>query len=603
MTRREISRLMVANRGEIALRIMRTCHEMGIETVAVYGDGEEDAQHTRYATDAYRIPDGPGLPYLRIDALIEVARRAGADAIHPGYGFLAENTAFSQAVADAGLVFVGPPAHAMSLMGDKIAARRIAQKANVPMVPGTTDPIESIEAAQAWADAHGYPVAVKASGGGGGKGFRVAKSASELPPAFNGSRGEAERYFSNPQVYLERYLEEPRHIEVQVFVDASGKVWAFPERECSIQRRHQKLVEESPSPAVTEEIRERLWASTIALVQEVGYLGAGTVEYMLDTDGQFYFLEMNTRIQVEHTITEMVTGVDLVREQILAAQGDPPSFTEADVFPRGWAIECRINAEDPGRDFAPSAGTPTRYVMPSGFGVRVESSIQQGDPIMATYDSLISKLITWGRTREEAIARMERALDDYIIEGVATTIPFHKKIMGHDAFRAGETPTVFLQRHPEVLDVAPTPTVAASGEDGDSQPPLRMLVEVGGRRLDVAVSGLRGLPAITSNGGTSRTGSTQRRKSRGGRASERKASGNDIVAPGQGTVLRVAAKNGQVVKTGDLICVLEAMKMENDIVAHRDGVVANLTVTDGASVAAGTVLATIEDATEGETRG
>jgi acetyl-CoA/propionyl-CoA carboxylase, biotin carboxylase, biotin carboxyl carrier protein len=602
MTRREISRLMVANRGEIALRIMRTCHEMGIETVAVYGDGEEDAQHTRYATEAYRIPDGAGLPYLRIDALIEVARRAGADAIHPGYGFLAENTTFSQAVADAGLVFVGPPAHAMSLMGDKIAARRIALNANVPMVPGTTDPIESIEAAQAWADAHGYPVAVKASGGGGGKGFRVAKSASELPTAFNGSRGEAERYFSNPEVYLERYLEEPRHIEVQVFVDSSGKVWAFPERECSIQRRHQKLVEESPSPAVTEEIRERLWASTIALVQEVGYLGAGTVEYMLDTDGQFYFLEMNTRIQVEHTITEMVTGVDLVREQILAAQGDPPSFTQAEVYPRGWAIECRINAEDPGRDFSPSAGTPTRYVTPSGFGVRVESSILQGDPIMATYDSLISKLIAWGRSREEAIARMERALDDYVIDGVATTIPFHKKIMRHEAYRAGETPTVFLQRHPEVLDVAPA-AVAGANEDEDAQPPLRMLVEVGGRRLDVAVSGLSGMAPIASNGGTGRAGTAPRRKSRAGRASERKAGGNDLVAPGQGTVLRVAAKNGQVVKTGDLICVLEAMKMENDIVAHRDGVVANLSVTDGASVAAGTVLATIEDAPEGGSEG
>lgn len=593
MSQRKISRLLIANRGEIALRIMRTCHEMGIETVAVYGDGEENTLHVRYATEAYRIPDGPGLPYLRIESLLDIANRSGAEAVHPGYGFLAENTSFAQAVEDAGLVFVGPPPHAMSLMGDKIEARRIARNASVPMVPGTDEPIESADEALAWAEEHGFPVAVKASGGGGGKGFRVARSASGLPAAFNGSRGEAERYFSNPSVYLERYLDDPRHIEVQVFVDAHGKVWAFPERECSIQRRHQKLVEESPSPAVDEAIRERLWQSTTALVHDVGYRGAGTVEYMLDSDGQFYFLEMNTRIQVEHTITEMVTGVDLVREQILAAMGDGPSFSQQDVYPRGWSIECRINAEDPGRDFAPSAGKPSRYVEPAGFGVRVESSIGTGDPIMANYDSMIAKLITWGRTRDEAISRMSRALSDYGIEGVVTTIPFHQNIMAHDAFRAGHTSTSFLQQHPEVLDV-PASGITVAEEDGEmAGPPLKMLVEVGGRRLDVAVSGLAGLPAVGTRNGKS---ASRPRRARGGRASERKATGNDLVAPGQGTVLRVDVENGQSVSTGDPICVIEAMKMENEIVAHRDGFIANLAVKAGESIAAGAVIATIEGA-------
>lgn len=595
MPEQKIARLLVANRGEIALRVMRSCHELGIETVAIYGDGEENAQHVRYATDAYRIPDGTGLPYLRIDAIVETARKAGADAVHPGYGFLAENTAFARAVEDAGLIFVGPPAEAMALMGDKISARRIARDAGVPMVPGTVNPVPNVDEALAWADEHGYPVAIKASGGGGGRGFRVARTESEMEAAFNGSRGEAERYFSNPEVYLERYLEEPRHIEVQVFVDAGGRVWAFPERECSIQRRHQKLVEESPSPAVDERVREELWASTIALVQKVGYRGAGTVEYMLDADGKFYFLEMNTRIQVEHTITEMVTGVDLVREQIIAAMGQPASFTKADTYPRGWSIECRINAEDPGRDFAPSAGTPTAYEMPAGFGVRVESAIQPGDPIMANYDSLISKLVTWGRTRDEAIDRMARALADYRIEGIASTIPFHQKIMAHEAFRRGETSTIFLSRHPDVLDLAPA-TVPAStgGDDSVAGQPLKMLVEVGGRRLDVSISGLSGSLAVPGNGNASNA----RRRSRPGRTNEHKATGNDLVAPGQGTVLRVDVENGQRVATGDSICVIEAMKMENEIVAQRDGIVTNLSVKTGESVSAGAIIATIADDAE-----
>lgn len=587
-----ISRVLVANRGEIALRVMRTCHEMGIKTVAVYGDGEENAPHVRYATDAYRVPDGPSLPYLRINALIEVAMRSGADAIHPGYGFLAENAAFSRAVTEAGIIFIGPSAEAMSRMGDKIAARQVARQAGVPMVPGTDGPVDTVEDALAWAEEHGYPVAIKASGGGGGKGFRVARSEGEMRPAFDGARGEAERYFSNPAVFLERYLERPRHVEVQVFVDAMGKVWAFPERECSVQRRHQKLIEETPSPVVTQDLRVRLQASSRALVEGIDYRGAGTVEYMLDGDGTFYFLEMNTRIQVEHTVTEMITGVDLVREQILAAMGQAPTISDADLVPRGWSLQCRINAEDPGREFAPSAGTLGRYEAPAGFGVRVESAIGQGDPIMVNYDSMIAKLVTWGRTRDETIDRMLRSLDDYRIEGVATTIPFHRNVLSNDAFRAGDTTVAFLTEHPDVLDIAPVSVEADPAADDGSAEPVKLLVEVGGRRLDVSVSGLQGL-AI---GSSAPAPNGARRRTRASRTTERKASGNDIVSPGHGTVLRVDVEDGQQVSTGETICVIEAMKMENEVVAHRDGVIASLSVQAGSAVSAGAVIATINDA-------
>ncbi|HVL24006.1 MAG TPA: biotin carboxylase N-terminal domain-containing protein [Thermomicrobiales bacterium] len=589
MTEGNIRRVLVANRGEIAIRIMRACREMGIASVAVYGDGEERAPHVRYADDAWRIPDGPGLPYLRIEGLIDVAKRAGADAVHPGYGFLAENAAFARATVEAGLVFIGPPAEAIAAMGNKVEARRIATGAGVSPVPGTPGPVASAEEARAWADAHGYPVAVKASGGGGGRGFRVARDASEIEAAFAGSRGEAERYFANPEVYLERYLEQPRHIEVQVFADAHGGVVAFPERDCSIQRRHQKLVEESPSPAVDAALRERFQAATGALVRAVDYRGAGTVEYLLDRGGEFFFLEMNTRIQVEHTITEMVTGIDLIREQIRVASGAPLSFGAADVTPRGWAIECRINAEDASRQFAPVAGTITRDREPAGFGVRVDGALREGDQILPAYDSMIAKLIVWGRDRDEAISRMRRALADYEIGGVPTTIPFHQRVMAHPAFVAGEATTTFLVDHPDVLEIAAASQEEASAAaDGAVDERTRLIVEVGGRRFDVAVAGLA---SVATTNGRSRA-----KRSGRPRAASAAAAGNALVSPIQGTVLRVAVEPGQAVAAGDLICVVEAMKMENELTAHRDGVVTEVGVAAGGTVQIGTVVATIEDA-------
>ena len=590
MDQRTISRILVANRGEIALRIMRSCHEMGINTVAVYGEGEENAQHVRYAGEAWRIPAGDGLPYLQIEALVEIAKKVGADAVHPGYGFLAENASFARAVVGAGLIFIGPPADAIAAMGDKVEARRIASSAGVEPVPGTTDPVESVEDALAWANTHGYPVAVKASGGGGGRGFRVARIADDLPSAFEGSRGEAERYFSNPEVYLERYIEEPRHIEVQIFADGEGRVVAFPERECSIQRRHQKLIEETPSPAVSGDLRQRLQDAAVALAKVVGYRGVGTIEFLLDADGSFYFLEMNTRIQVEHTVTEMVTGVDIVREQIRIASGLPLSLGQDQLQPNGWSIECRINAEDASRNFTPATGTISIYSPPAGFGVRVDSAVVQGEDILPSYDSMIAKLVTWGRDRGEAIARAERALADYRVEGVPTTIPFHQRVLGHDAFIAGATSTTFLTLHPEVLEgYEPLKPTLPERAEPDSER-LTMLVEVGGRRFDVAVSGL---PA---NGASRKQTGRKRQPGAPARAGGSVAGGNDLVSPIQGTVLRVAVEEGQSISAGELICVVEAMKMENEMTAHRDGVVSRLAVETGVTVQIGSVIATIKDA-------
>jgi acetyl-CoA/propionyl-CoA carboxylase biotin carboxyl carrier protein len=585
--KRTIARLLVANRGEIALRVMRTCREMGIEPVAVYGNGEESAPHVRYADDAWRLRDSAGLPYLDIQGVVEAARAARVDAIHPGYGFLAENAEFARALDVAGILFVGPSAEAIASMGDKVEARRIATAAGLRPVPGTTEPVRTVEEAIAAARATGYPVAVKAAGGGGGRGFRVARGEQDLAGAFHGSSGEAERYFSNPEVYLERYLEHPRHIEVQVMADTHGNVVALGERDCSIQRRHQKLVEETPSPAVAPDIRAKLLEASRDLARSVDYVGAGTVEYLLDASGDFYFLEMNTRIQVEHTITEMVTGIDLVREQIAVATGEPLSVSEADVFPRGWAIECRINAEDAGRDFAPAPGRIGTYSEPGGFGVRVDGALGQGDEIQPRYDSLIAKLVAWGRSREEAILRMTRALGDFSIGGVPTTIPFHQRVMRHPEFRAGRATTTFLVEYPEVLPSPAEPDRSpAFGEDADAMP-LSLVVEVNGRRFETSV---RGLPAGRAPGPETK----RKRTRRAGRAdSGAAASGDDLVSPIHGTVIGINVAPGDQVEAGQVICVVEAMKMENELAAHKAGTIASMPLEPGASVSIGQVVATI----------
>jgi acetyl-CoA/propionyl-CoA carboxylase biotin carboxyl carrier protein len=589
-TERPLRRVLIANRGEIALRVIRACRELGIAPIAVYGEGEERARHVVAADDAYRIPAGTTLPYLDIPALIGIATAAGADGVHPGYGFLAENASFARAVAEAGMVFIGPTPEQMVSMGDKVEARKIAAAAKVPMVPGTADPVASVDEARAWADANGYPVAVKAAGGGGGRGFRVAHSADELEEAFLGSAGEAQRYFANATVYLERYLVRPRHVEVQVFGDKHGNVVALGERDCSVQRRHQKLVEETPSPAVTPELRERMWGSAVALAKAVGYHGAGTVEFMLTPEKEFFFLEMNTRIQVEHTITEEVTGIDLVAEQVKVAMGRRLSFTQADVQPRGHAIQCRINAEDAGRDFKPTPGVLTGYREPGGLGVRVDSAMAPGEEILPTYDSLICKLVVHARDRDEAIARMTRALDEFLVEGVATTIPFHRNVMASQAFQHGDVTTAFLPENPGVIPAPMTVTPAA--HDGEPAAPSETLVEVNGRRFTVSIQGLGGIAVAPapSAGGAQRSAP----KKRGATSSAPAASGKGLTSPIQGTVVRASGAVGDTVTAGQVLFVVEAMKMENEIAAHRDGKITAIKVGAGTAIKVGALLAEIE---------
>ncbi|MFL5762044.1 MAG: acetyl/propionyl/methylcrotonyl-CoA carboxylase subunit alpha [Thermomicrobiales bacterium] len=580
-----LQRVLIANRGEIAVRVIRACRELGVYPVAVYGGGEERSRHVRLADEAHRIPDGDRLPYLNIDAIVAIALRANAQAIHPGYGFLSENADFALACGRSGLIFVGPTPGAIEAMGDKVRARAIALQAGVPIVPGADASVPSREAAYEWAEQIGFPVAIKAAGGGGGRGFRIAPRPEDLAAAFDGAAGEASRYFGNPTVYLERYLPRPRHVEVQIFADGHGDIVALGERDCSVQRRHQKLIEETPSPAVDHHLRTSLFNAAIALARAVEYSGAGTVEFLVAEDGSFYFLEMNTRIQVEHTITEETTGIDLVREQLLVAAGNALSFRQTEIEARGHAIQCRINAEDAGRGFAPTPGVLTAYQEPGGFGVRVDSAMEPGAEIMPAYDSLIAKLVAWGRDRDEAIARMRRALGEFRIEGVPSTIPFHQRVFMNEAFvRRGAT-TAFLDEHPDVL-----PEPAAVPDDAARETPSawrEVLVEVNGRQLSVRVNG----DPLSQPNRAQRT--APKRPVHASRGSTAVANEEKLRSPIQGTVLRVAAKTGTRVEAGDLICVIEAMKMENEIRAHRLGEVVELPIVQGGTVKIGDLLAVI----------
>ena len=578
-------KVLVANRGEIALRVMRACRELGIVTVAVYGDGERDAPHVRYADEAFRIPSEQALPYLDVAAIVAAAQATGADAVHPGYGFLAENAGFARACADAGVVFIGPPPDAIAAMGDKVAARRVALAAGVPVVPGTAGSVDAA-AAGAFGDEQGYPIAIKASAGGGGRGFRVAGSTAEVADAWQGASGEAARYFGDPAVYVERYLDHPRHVEVQVFADAHGHVVALGERDCSIQRRHQKLIEESPSPAIDGPTRARMGETAVALARAVGYRNAGTVEFLFQ-DGDFYFLEMNTRIQVEHPVTELVTGVDLVKEQIRVAAGLPLSFSDG-VPLRGHAIECRINAEDPGRGFAPTPGRITGYQAPAGFGVRVDSAAEPGYVILPAYDSLIAKLIVWGRDRDETLARLDRALGDFRVQGVATTIPFDRAVIAVPAFRRGDFDTRFIDRHAEVLEGLVPAGGLEPPEANGVEAPEEYVVEVGGKRFDVRLYARATVTEAAPRRGIGRPRHRTSAPLPTGR--------EDITSPIQGTVLSVAVEVGATVRAGALICVIEAMKMENEITAPHDGVVRAVDVAVGQTVQIGTRLALIEAA-------
>ncbi|HEX2375966.1 MAG TPA: acetyl-CoA carboxylase biotin carboxylase subunit [Gaiellales bacterium] len=574
------TKVLVANRGEIAVRVFRTLREMGIGSVAVYSDADRELPFVAYADEAYRIGAGPASEsYLRGETIIRTAQRAGAEAIHPGFGFLAENPEFARACAAAGLTFIGPPPEAMEAMASKTAARQAMAAAGVPIVPGVTEAVASLDDARRAAEEIGYPVAVKAAAGGGGKGIKPAANADELERAFESAQREGKAYFADDAVYLERYLERPRHVEVQVLADLHGNVIHLGERDCSVQRRHQKILEETPSPAVSPELRERIGEIAVNAARAVGYTNAGTVEGLLDADGSYYFLEMNTRLQVEHTITEMVTGLDLVREQVWIAGGRPLGWTQADVRLHGHSIQCRINAEDPAAGFVPTPGTITRYREPSGPGVRVDSGVAEGSEVSGLYDPMIAKLVVWDEDRDLARHRMLRALSEFEIEGPRTLIPLHRQILEHPDFVAGGLVHEFVEaggEHDGEMEPAGVQGPVPQAGETRSLP-----VEVDGKRFDVTVT----MPE--------HRGRTRLRARRAAIAErERTAHGHgDVVrSPMQGTVLTVAVAEGATVAAGDVLVVVEAMKMENEIVAHGPGVVEAVEIATGDQVATGQAL-------------
>ncbi|HKH14352.1 MAG TPA: acetyl-CoA carboxylase biotin carboxylase subunit [Solirubrobacterales bacterium] len=590
-------KVLVANRGEIAIRVMRTLKEMGIVSVGVYSEADRDAPHVGEADEAHLLgPPVPAESYLNVEKLLDTARKAGAGAIHPGYGFLAENADFAKACEEAEIVFIGPPAGAIEAMGSKTRARELMADAGVPIVPGTTSPVETVAKAKKAAKEIGYPVACKAAGGGGGKGFRVAHSEDELEDAFEGASREGEKFFSDPTVYLERYLEDPRHVEVQVLADSQGNVIHLGERDCSIQRRHQKLIEEAPAPHVDEEMRERIGKIATDAATAVGYRSAGTVEG-LQVGDEYFFLEMNTRVQVEHCVTEMVTGIDIVREQILVADGAELSVAQDDVELHGHAIECRINAEAAHKNFAPAPGSITTYTEPAGPGVRVDSGVRAGSEVTPLYDPMVAKLIAWDTDRERATARMLRALGEYEIGGLVTLIPFHRAILATDQWRNAETARDLIGDRKWLKSLEPepeTPPDSVADGEGEAEEALSRTykVEVDGRLHSVKVIGAA-MPA----GGNPGAGAGLRRPPRRERAAGGPAGGGAtdvLVSPIQGTVLKVPVSNGDEVSEGTLICVVEAMKMENEITTHRAGKVVELSVTEGGSVAAGDTIARIE---------
>jgi acetyl-CoA/propionyl-CoA carboxylase, biotin carboxylase, biotin carboxyl carrier protein len=580
------SKVLVANRGEIAIRVFRTLRELGIKTVAVYSEADRAALHASYADEAHLLGGGaPAESYLNQERLLEAATRAGAEAVHPGYGFLAENAGFARACAAAGFVWIGPPPEAIEAMGSKIEARERMQAAGVPIVPGATEAVESARDVRRFGDELGWPVAIKASAGGGGKGLKVVRSAEEVERAFESARREGEAYFSDSAVYVERYLEDPRHVEVQVLADSHDSVIHLGERDCTIQRRHQKLIEETPSPAVDADMRDRIGKIAVDAARAVGYQSAGTVEGLLSREGEYFFLEMNTRIQVEHTVTEMATGLDLVREQVLIAAGEPLSVRQEDVRLEGHALECRINAEDVSNGFLPAPGTITHYQEPAGPGVRVDSGVVAGSEISPLYDPMIAKLVVHDVDREHARRRMLRALDEFAVQGVKTLIGFHKALLTHPCFIEAGTchglveSELLAARAAELEDGRPVggaAVVAASAQESVRQ------VEVDGRRFEVRI--LRPEPGFVE---------LARRRSERARGGSGGAGRDAVVSPMQGTVLSVEVAEGDEVEAGHVLCIVEAMKMENEVHAHRSGRVTELSVAVGQPVTTGQVICVV----------
>jgi acetyl-CoA/propionyl-CoA carboxylase biotin carboxyl carrier protein len=583
------SKVLVANRGEIAVRVIRALDELGIESVAVYSEADRNAQHVKRATEAHLLGPGPASEsYLNVDKLMEVIEASGAEAVHPGYGFLAENAAFAKRLEEAGVTFIGPPASAIEAMGSKTRARELMANAGVPIVPGTTEAVDTVEEAAKIAEEIGYPIAVKAAGGGGGKGFRVALEPDKLSDAFEGAAREGEKFFSDATVYLERYLPDPRHVEVQVLADRQGNTVHLGERDCSIQRRHQKLIEESPAPLVDAELREKIGKIAVDAAKAVGYHSAGTIEGLLQ-DGEYFFLEMNTRVQVEHCVTEAVTGVDIVREQILIAAGEPLSFGQEDISWNGHAIECRINAEDAAKNFAPAPGTVTGYREPSGPGVRVDSGVTSGSEITPLYDPMVAKLIVWDADRERATRRMLRALEEFEVDGVTTLIGFHKAIMASEQWGNAETCRDLIEDRDWLKSLA-QPKPESGGADEDAETVERdYVVEIAGKRFEVKVHGEAptGVAPAAANGAAAAPRPRRERAKGGG------GGGDTLASPLQGNVFKVLVEQGAEVEEGALICIIEAMKMENEITAHKAGTVAELPISEGGSVTAGDTLAVI----------
>ncbi|MDG5820447.1 acetyl-CoA carboxylase biotin carboxylase subunit [Natronococcus sp. A-GB7] len=606
-------KVLVANRGEIAVRVMRACEELNVGTVAVYSEADKDSGHVRYADEAYNVgPARAADSYLDHEAVIEAARKADADAIHPGYGFLAENAEFAAKVEEAeGITWVGPSSSAMESLGEKTKARKIMSEADVPIVPGTTDPVTDPEEVEAFGEEHGYPIAIKAEGGGGGRGMKVVWDESEVEDQLESAKREGEAYFDNDSVYLERYLENPRHIEVQILADGEGNVRHLGERDCSLQRRHQKVIEEGPSAALTDELREKIGEAARRGVSAADYTNAGTVEFLVEEDlgrdgllgpdANFYFLEVNTRIQVEHTVTEEITGIDIVKRQIRIAAGQTVDFDQDDVEIDGHAIEFRINAENAANDFAPATGGElTTYDPPGGIGVRMDDALKQGDKLVTDYDSMIAKLVVWGADREECLERSLRALREYEIEGIPTIIPFHRLMLSDERFVESTHTTKYLDEELDEsrIEEAQAQWGSESAAAGDDEEAVEreFTVEVNGKRFQVNLEE-HGAPAIPAGNGGGQTQAGGPPEPAGGASeaeTEIDADGETVDAEMQGTILGVEVEVGDEVEAGDVLVVLEAMKMENDIVASRGGTVSQIAVEEGESVDMGDTLVVLE---------
>ncbi len=572
-----MKRVLIANRGEIAVRVIRACSDHGIESVAVYSETDRDSMHAQMADSAYSLGGTTAAQtYLNIEKLIAIAKKSGADSVHPGYGFLSENADFAQAVIDAGLIWIGPPPAAIRALGDKVSARKIAAKAGAPLVAGTADPVDSHDEIIAFAKEHGLPVAIKAAHGGGGRGLKIAFTMEEIPEAFASAVREAIAGFGRGECFVERYLDKPRHVETQVLVDKFGNAAVISTRDCSLQRRHQKLVEEAPAPFLTDAQNEELYRASKAIMKEAGYIGAGTCEFLIGVDGTISFLEVNTRLQVEHPVSEEVTGIDLVREQFRIAIGEELGYTDPVI--RGHSIEFRINGEDPGRSFLPAPGRITKMSLPSGPGVRVDTGFRTGDAITGNFDSLLAKLIVTGATREQAITRARRAITEFTIEGMATALPFHQAILQDPAFADEfKVYTSYIEKefNNQIPEFKILPLEAQTKAAAD-----HLVAEINGKRFEILVHAPE--PVVKRH-----------------RAKDALAGGSGgvgLTSPMQGTVVKVAVTQGQSVEKGDLVIVLEAMKMEQPLMAHRSGVISNLTAVIGESVTSGTVLCDIIEA-------